>query len=567
MSLRTKIALSFLLCIVFAFSPLLWLMNTQIKRLNMEHTEKQALTVVESKAEEISSWLNQRISELRIIETYPGCRTMDMESLKPYITELNAVLQDRYGNPAETFAVGGTDGLGWVSSDITIDVSEREYFRRAMETEEEYVISKPVVSKSDSNPIFLICYPIRSGGETVGFLNGSVNLDKITEIVNGMDVFGGQSWIMDRRGNIYSTAKNPFTSREIPPEILTEMSGTLEREQGGRVALEGRSLFYASVPLTGDWMLCSMVDDSAVFATTNYIIRLLAAACGIMTVVSCVLAVAISRTITRPLERLRGSMDRVSAGDLEAVFDAGSGADEISALGRTFNQMVGQIKELLDRLVNTQSQKRMAELRALQAQINPHFLYNTLDTLQWKALEKDNFEVADIVNSLSRFFRISLSDGRELITVQDEVRHAESYLEIQKVRYQDKISYAFQVDRGAEGVLIPKLLLQPLVENAIYHGLKPVDRPGHITVAAAMEREDVRLTVADDGAGMEPAALAALRAALAQGTRGDHYGLYNINERLALWYHGRAELTIESKAGQGTAVTVRLPGGKEEAQC
>ncbi|MEG0764867.1 MAG: sensor histidine kinase [Pseudoflavonifractor sp.] len=560
MSLRSKITAAFLGCILLAFAPLLYLMNTQVRQMNMEQSERQALIVVESKAAEISSWLNQRISELRIIQEYPACKHMDLQALKPYITGLNQVLQDQYGNPFETFAVGGTDGLGWVSSSITINVSQRDYFKEAMVTDKEYVISAPVISKSDQLPIFLICYPIRNGGQTLGFINGSVNIGKIAQVAREMKLYGGDAWVMDRAGHMYTSDEHPAFEGAQGEALLAQ----LDPHSGGSLPLDrDHILFYAPVPLSENLLLCTAVEKGVIHAQTDLTIRMVAIVCGMMLVLACVLAVLISRTMTRPLEKLSRSMAQLSAGDLDVVFD-GAGQDEVSVLGREFNRMVGQIRDLLDRVVSIQSQKRVAELKTLQSQINPHFLYNTLDTLQWKALEKDAFEVADLVNSLSRFFRISLSDGRELIPVADEVRHAESYLEIQKIRYKDKIEYEFRVDKAAEGYLMPKLLLQPLVENAIYHGIKPEGRKGKITVTVTQSGQGVTLCVADTGGGMEPEALKRLQDNLTSAIQTDHYGLYNINERLALWFQGAASLTIESTRHLGTRVTIHLPPAEGE---
>lgn len=564
MTLRTKIAAAFVLCTLLAFTPLLVLMNTQIKRMDMAHSERQAVTLVESKAEEISSWLGQRVGEIRIIREHPAFHTMDMEALKPYITNLNQVLRDQYGNPAETFAVGGADGKGWVSGAITIDVSERDYFKEAMNTDAEFVISPPVISKSDRLPIFLICYPVREGGKSVGFINGSVNLEKAAGVIDSLDIYGGKSWMMDLDGNIYSQDPGGAIHTIVTPALRAEMTERLASGTGGKLDVEGaRSLFYAPIPLAGDRVLCTLVDDAVIYAQTNLVIRVIVVLCAAMLLLTGALAVLISRTMTRPLEKLEQSMDAVALGNLDATFE-GKGRDEVSTLGRHFNTMVDQIKELLGRVVHAEQQKRSAELKTLESQINPHFLYNTLDTLQWKALEKDNYDVADMVNALSRFFRISLSEGRELITLADEFKHVESYLEIQKVRYGEKISYELKLDAELEQHMVPKLLLQPLVENAIYHGLKNVERNGCIAVTAEVEGEYLLLTVADDGAGLRPERLEQLRADLAQGVQTDHYGLYNISERLSLRSGGQAKLTIDSTSGSGTSVSIYLPLTEEE---
>ncbi len=171
MSLRLKIIIVFTLCIILTFSPLLFILQTHVKENNMKQVESQTLQLIDSKATEIGSWLNQRISEIRIIHEYPPSKTLDFKNLKPYLTNLNIILGKQYGNPNETFAIGGLQGQGWINDEITIDVSERDYFCKAIHHDVEYVISNPVISKSDNIPIFIICYPIvNDNGEKLDLL-------------------------------------------------------------------------------------------------------------------------------------------------------------------------------------------------------------------------------------------------------------------------------------------------------------------------------------------------------------------------------------------------------------
>ncbi|MBU5270289.1 cache domain-containing sensor histidine kinase [Clostridium cochlearium] len=568
MSLRLKILISFMLCIVLTFSPLLYIMQTKVKDFNMKQLEHETLQLLNSKSNEIGAWLNHRIGEIRIIHEHPACKKMDFSQLKPYLAQLNLVFGDQYG----TFALGGLDGIGWLSTDATIDVSERKYFKKAMTENMEYVISKPVVSKSDSKPIFLICYPILNDNEEkVGFINGSVNLDKISEIVHNIDIHNGFAWIMNKNTDIYSTNKEKLNSEYISLNELNKIVKESKTNNSGSVAIKNihnknSTVFFSSVPYTEDWLLCIMLENSQIHEQTNKIINLIIWVGIILLLAATLLAIIISGSIVKPIHRLKNNMLEVSDGNLESYYEIKNN-DEISILGQVFNKMLTDIKRLIDRVYQVEKQKRSAELRVLQSQINPHFLYNTLDTIQWKALEYDAFEVADMINYLSGFFRISLSDGKEFITISDELEHVKNYLEIQKIRYKDKISYSINVCNSVEQYLVPKLIVQPLVENSIYHGLKLQQQKGMINVSVFSEHGFLFIKVLDNGLGMNNEKLIALRKNLSESIETDHYGLYNINERLKLAFGEKYSIEIKSKFKIGTEVLLKIPLISERFEC
>lgn len=225
-------------------------------------------------------------------------------------------------------------------------------------------------------------------------------------------------------------------------------------------------------------------------------------------------SVALSHSISRPIHRLMMFMQRAESGDLTTRHWSGD-MDEIGMLGRSYNSMLAKINELIQLTERQERQKREAELRTLQAQIKPHFLYNTLDTINWMARKRGAHDVSEMVESLSRLFRIGLSKGNEFIPLAEEFDHVRSYLQIQKQRYQDKLQYALELDPDIAHVPVLKVILQPIVENAIYHGIKERRGPGTIVVRGERDGDRIRLTVTDDGAGMDAAVLGRLRARLA----------------------------------------------------
>jgi len=572
MSLRLKIILVFVLCIILTFSPLLFILETKVKTLNMEQLEHQTLQLIDSKSIEIGSWLNQRISEIRIIHEYVSTNEFNLMASRLYLTRLNKVLSKQYGNLNETFAIGALDGYGWINDNITIHVSNRDYFNKVMSSDVEYVISKPLVSKSDNTPIFIICYPIiNDKNKKIGFINGAVNLEKISEIASSIDVYNGFSWIMNKDMDIYSISKDILTNKYISTEELNKIVKKSKEINSGRISLKNiynkdATLFFSSIPYTEDWILCTIIENNYIHAQTNNIINLVIILGIILLFFSILLAIIISGTLVKPIYKLKNHMVEVSNGNLDSYYETKNN-DEISILGKVFNQMLMDIKKLINQVYKVQTQKRNAELRILQSQINPHFLYNTLDTIQWKALEYKAFDVADMINSLSIFFRISLSDGKEFITISDEIEHVRNYLEIQKTRYKDKISYSINLKESISQNLVPKMIIQPLVENSIYHGLKLKKQKGIININVLSENDYIIIEVIDNGIGMNHKMLATTKDNLYNSIESEHYGLYNINERLKLTFKDKYNIDIDSEFGKGTKVLLKIPKISEGFQC
>jgi two-component system sensor histidine kinase YesM len=277
----------------------------------------------------------------------------------------------------------------------------------------------------------------------------------------------------------------------------------------------------------------------------------------------------ISRSIYLPIKKLHDVTTTITKNDLQALVTRDN-VDEITELGMSFNIMIGRIRDLLDSKIKEQENLKKAELRALQAQINPHFLYNTLDTIIWMTESKRTDEVVKIVSALANFFRISLSKGRDWITIGEEIERTRSYLTIQKMRYRDIMDYRIEVDEKVSDNTVLKLVLQPLVENAIYHGLKNQRQSGIVTVRAKQKNEnEVLLEVEDDGIGFTPEKLAWINSLMNDNCdeirfeRG--FGLDNVNKRIKLYYGKQYGLSITSQYQVGTCVAVSIPMTKSDS--
>ncbi len=276
-------------------------------------------------------------------------------------------------------------------------------------------------------------------------------------------------------------------------------------------------------------------------------------------------AIRTSRSITDPIDALFHRVEEIGRGDLTEKAPVQADDPKLLVLSTGIEQMTVRLNRQIE--LNRQEQIRLRgiELSLIQAQINPHFLYNTLDAIVWLIETGKNEQAEEMVTSLSTYFRSFLSNGKDIVTLHQEEQHIRSYLEIQQVRYKDILDYDIQIDDTIRQCLIPKMTLQPLVENAIYHGIKPKRGKGRITVTGTLTQGLVTLRVEDTGAGMQPEELDTLRGQL-QSDEAAGFGLTSSYKRLLLMYGTDCSFTIDSQPGQGTAVTIRIPYRTEEAK-
>ncbi len=274
----------------------------------------------------------------------------------------------------------------------------------------------------------------------------------------------------------------------------------------------------------------------------------------------------IAQSISRPLHELSETTKRIAGGDFKTRVAVSTG-DEVTTLTHNFNHMIVQIGELINDVKEEQKNLRETELKLLQAQINPHFLYNTLDNIIWLIEADKKKNAMKMVSLLSEFFRTSLSKGKDSITIEQEEAHILSYLRIQQYRYQDILDYSITIDPSIKQVTTLKLTLQPLIENAIYHGIKNKRGKGMIRVSGVSKGEIVELVVEDNGIGIEKERLAYLQGILVESPKiseGKGFGILNVNERIKLKYGKQYGIYMESQYGEGTKVYVRFP--KESIQ-
>ena len=397
-----------------------------------------------------------------------------------------------------------------------------------------------------------------SGKMSEGILLVDMDFSGIRQLfakVNSQNM--GYVYLMDSDGKIiYHPRQNLIFSNMIQEN--NEMAKTYE-DGAHRETFEGEDRMVAvkTVGYTG-WKIVSVMPMEKFLGdfsrTRTMAVMIIIVAILVMIFANQFVAVRVAK----PLRNLEDSLTGIGM-DREPQIYIG-GPPEIQYLGETIRSMVEQLRQLTDDIVREQEEKRKSELDALQSQINPHFLYNTLDSIMWMIEAEKYDDAISMVQALSRLFRISLSKGKNIITVGEELQHAKNYLDIQKYRYKNKFTSYFEIEEGIEKYKTIKLIIQPLIENAIYYGMEYMDGDGEIYVRAYTKEEDLFIEVEDNGLGMQKAQVESL---LTDGTRirskGSGIGIRNVHQRIQLYFGTEYGLEILSEPDEGTMVRIHLP--------
>ncbi|MDR1950107.1 MAG: histidine kinase [Spirochaetaceae bacterium] len=374
----------------------------------------------------------------------------------------------------------------------------------------------------------------------------------------------GYIFIVDRNGEIVYHPQQQLLYGGLKTEnIRRVMDERADYFSGG--GEDGDKFYSVATMYSTGWKVVGVNYRSELVENRESIRRNYALWGLLFLAVSMAISVLLSQWISKPIKELRRSMRDVEHGDFDVTAVIGS-SNEIGELGMDFNIMIREIKNLLRRVTLEQEQKRKSELNALQMQINPHFLYNTLDSVIWMAEGGKQQEVIAMSSALARLFRLSISKGKEIIDVASEIEHVKNYLTIQKIRYKDRLDYRIDVAEDIKSFQIVKIILQPLVENAIYHGIKNNSAAGTVIISGCRTAKGMDLVVRDDGAGMDRETLAQVRSRLgsaealeAPPRRGSGVGVRNVDERIKLYFGPDYGLEFESREDEGTTVFIHLP--------
>ncbi|BCI61378.1 sensor histidine kinase [Solibaculum mannosilyticum] len=314
-----------------------------------------------------------------------------------------------------------------------------------------------------------------------------------------------------------------------------------------------------AIPST-NWSIVTIIPESGIFRDTHLIQNTMVLFMLFLIGIAYLGAVFVTLSLTKRIDLLASKMNAAQQGNFSKAIVYSNAKDEIGILIQNFNYMIDRIQTLMAEEKIASQRLRSAELMALQSQINPHFLYNTLDMINWMSYEEDKGEeIRTTLRSLSRFYKLSLNKGRTLVSLQDELKHVSLYIQIQNMRLQNSVHLDIRVPEHLQQCGILKITLQPIVENAVLHGIMEKDDPhGTININAKLSGEDLLITVADDGVGIPPDILDTLLNE--EDTSRQHgYGLTNINERIMLYFGEKYGLSIRSQLAKGTIVTIRIP--------
>lgn len=382
-----------------------------------------------------------------------------------------------------------------------------------------------------------------------------INMDKLVgSIIEGSKKMDGDFLIASKDNLIYSNDTNtPFKKFALSSNSGYQIKNINEKNY---FLVYIKSQYF-------DWGYLNVMPFNQIFKNINIIKTFLVIIFIIMFFVMTVLGIRFARSITMPLENLVAGMQYVKVGDFkearkEALKTPIIQDDEVGKLQQNFQMMIQQIDELINENYSKQLTIKDTEFKALQAQINPHFLYNTLESINWIAKVNGQTQISKMVEALGFLLRNSISLKKPLITIEEELNIVSNYIIIQKYRFEERLDFHIQVESDVFGYYIPKLTLQPLVENAIHYALEPMIETCTIRITSTVDQETIKLIVEDNGPGMEPAILEKLKRGEVK-TRGQGVGLSNIDERIKLSFGMKYGINIESEPDKGTKVIIVLP--------
>ena len=540
---------------------------------------RQVSTVVQEENEAVLSQVNRSVdSYLRTIMKlsdslyYGVIKNADMreESLNDQITLLYDNNKDSIANIALLSKDGELlEAVPAAHLKTDLDVTKEEWFGNTLERTDNLHFTTPhvqyIFDGSEQQYRWVItltrAVEITHGTSTEqGVLLIDIRYNSLQQILEDISLGNqGYLYMISSDGELIYHPKMQLIETGQMQENITAAAeyrdGSYKEEYRG----ENRNVSVKSVGYTG-WKLLSVTPEKGL-SLSNLKMRLFVVfvAAAFLFVLVLINALISSR-ITNPIKELEKSVNAIEAGELDTEVYTG-GSYELQHLGRSIGDMAKRIKKLMQDIVAEHESKRKSEFDTLQSQINPHFLYNTLDIIVWMIENEQKQEAVKVVTALARFFRISLSKGKSIITVHDELEHVRNYLTIQQMRFKNKFVYEIRAEEDTMGLACLKLMLQPLVENAIYHGMEFMDGDGLIEIQVKKEGKDLWIEVRDNGFGMTKEQVENLLSEKphVSSRRGSGIGVKNVNERIRLYFGEDYGLIIESEPDEGCLIRCHLP--------
>jgi len=521
-------------------------MNSLIKASDVIHFSPDVQTILSRRKDEIEGNIIQQNKDMIYLDNFLySLKNQDVYRLKLYVPDWLT-----YSNQEINFAQ--IEQLKETAAyDRLLDKKEKVLWMppQSIPVQNDFSQTIPVVSL-----IRKIHYQ-EELTEYIGFIQVFMLQSMLDDILMKANITNrGVVYITNRYNELIATSDVKQLSQMNVKEQLEPFIGGSDEYWRSITLNKQRFLYQSSEIEHTDWYMIAVIPYAEILEQSNKVMQLML----ILFVITCTMAYGIayliSRFLTKRLTHLTKAMVSVYEGNLDIKIEDVE-HDEIGQLKKSFSYMLGQIKLLLNEKFQNGMEIKSAELKALQAQINPHFLYNTLDLAVWKSLDNDVPEIADILRALAKFYKLSLNKGQDFVSLQDELEHVKQYVKIQNMRFENKIFYECSIEESLLKYQIPKIILQPIVENAIIHGIR---NHGMIRIEGALNHGSLILTVIDDGVGIEPSKLKTILYDIK--TNESHgYGIKNIHERIQLCYGKDYGLSFESNVGSGTKVTVIIP--------
>ena len=549
--------------------------NTSIFENSSEYTH----TIIQQMNQNIDSYIDYMeniaylISSNEDVQDYLFDEKIDNEGRYRILNQFQTILDSRsdirnVGIISKNGRMLINDGSKSVNQDL--DLNTQEWYATALEKPNGPILTSSHVQHiiSGERPwVITLSRGIRDrsgSGEKEGVFFIDLNYSAISELCDQSTVgTKGYAFILDAKGNIVYHPQQQQLYNELQTENISLIMDTDEDTVLTGTGNDGKLYSISRSEKTG-WTVVDCTNVKELLSKSRQAQSVYVLTAIILVIVALLFSRFMARSITLPIQKLRDSMKKLQEGDFSVSDVVVDSKNEIGSLTKSFDVMTHRIHELMEQNVHEQEEKRKSELKALQSQINPHFLYNTLDSIIWMAEGKKNEEVVLMTASLARLLRQSISNEDEVVPIANEVEYARGYLTIQKMRYKDKLEFQIEVDSSILYIPLIKLVLQPIIENAIYHGLKYKESKGLLIVKGFMKDGNAVLQVIDDGVGMDEETLAHIYDKHKVNYHSNGVGVYNVQKRLKLYYGEDYGITYTSELGKGTTATITIPGRQEE---
>jgi len=447
------------------------------------------------------------------------------------------------------------------------DYRESSWYKDAITAEGEPVFSSSRVENvvaGEYDWVISMSRALYSNGQLSGILLVDLNYQQIADICSLSNNDSGYIFIVGADGRLVYHPQQ----RLVYSGIKTERFDLVTRSEGVNAVISDGYIYTSSLSPASGWVTVSVFDTNQLVSISSDVIVLFVGIGLFFSIITFIISYVASKRLTDPILQLKASMKQFEKGDFDAKANI-TVNNEVAELGESFNVMTERIKNLVAQELLIEEQKRISELQALQAQIRPHFLYNTLESIIWMSEIGENEKVIEMTSALSKLFRATTSNANELVTLKTEIDYVTNYMKIQKMRYQDKLNFRLDVDESLLQTKVIKLIIQPMVENAIYHGIKQLKGQGLIIVSAHAEEQKLYIAISDNGVGFDKGILDGTPDFASKDESG--IGINNVKDRIKLFFGSEYGINIKSivqdeaipeengMPGMRTTVTLTLP--------